>query len=129
MDEDVADRVTALLKENPGCNGVVCVPGASPWMVGYTPQLAVTVLVREQEGAAIDADLPRAIWQSLLVESQPTGQVCTGSPACMSSMYRLSIPVSAESRDMPRSSSSATVSRCHDDPVRRARQRCSITPR
>jgi membrane peptidoglycan carboxypeptidase len=64
---DVADRVTAALKEKPDCNKVACVPGASPWMVSYTPQLAVTVYVK-QAGAPIDADLPRVIWQAFLAE-------------------------------------------------------------
>jgi membrane peptidoglycan carboxypeptidase len=66
--EDVADRITALLKEKPGCDGIACVPGSQPWMVGYTPRLAVAVFVREQDGAAIDADLPRVIWHDFLAE-------------------------------------------------------------
>lgn len=44
-------------------------------MVGYTPQLAVTVLVKEkqnryeeQAGVPIDADLPRVVWQGFLAE-------------------------------------------------------------
>jgi membrane peptidoglycan carboxypeptidase len=63
---DVADRVTASLRQKPACNGEACVPGAFPWMVGYTPQLAVTVYL-EKAGAA-DADLPRVIWQEFLAE-------------------------------------------------------------
>lgn len=84
--KDVSDQLTARLKENPACNGVACTPSAyrSPtepgktlhaWMVGYTPQLAVTVLVKEQSvrweeqaGAPIDADLPRVVWQEFLAE-------------------------------------------------------------
>lgn len=62
----VADRVTAVLKEKPACNGNACVLGVPPWMVGYTPQLVVTVYL-EKAGAA-DADLPRVIWQDFLAE-------------------------------------------------------------
>jgi len=64
---DVADRVTLALKENPGCNGVACVPDAFPWAAGYTPQLAVTVLV-DQAGGDVDAGLSVAIWQELVAE-------------------------------------------------------------
>lgn len=62
----LADRVTAALKEKPACNGDACVLGVSPWMVGYTPQLAVAVYL-EKAGAG-DADLPRVIWQEFLAE-------------------------------------------------------------
>ncbi len=64
---DSADRITASLKEKPDCNGVACVPEASPWIVGYTPQLAVTVYV-EKVDAVVDADLPRVIWHEFLTE-------------------------------------------------------------
>ncbi|GAB2873367.1 hypothetical protein [Lentzea nigeriaca] len=63
---DRVDRITASLKEKPGCDGTACVPGAFPWMVGYTPKLAVTVYV-EQAGA-VDAGLPMLIWQEFLKE-------------------------------------------------------------
>jgi membrane peptidoglycan carboxypeptidase len=62
----VADRITAALKEKPVCNGVACVSGVSPWMVGYTPQLAVSVYL--EKAGADDADLPRVIWQEFLAE-------------------------------------------------------------
>lgn len=65
FDRQVADRITAQLKEKPGCNGVACVSGAHPWTVGYTPQLAVTVFVDQAE-AALDADLTRVVWQEFL---------------------------------------------------------------
>lgn len=65
--KDAADRVTSALKEKPGCNGVACVPDAFPWAVGYTPQLAVTVLV-DQTGGDVDAGLSVAIWQELVAE-------------------------------------------------------------
>jgi hypothetical protein len=64
---DVADRITLALKENPDCNGVACVPDAFPWAVGYTPQLAVTVLV-DKAGGDVDAGLSVAIWQELVAE-------------------------------------------------------------
>ncbi|MET8762071.1 hypothetical protein [Lentzea sp. NPDC004782] len=56
---DRVDRITASLKEKPGCDGTACVPDAFPWMVGYTPEFAVTVYV-EQTGV-VDAGLPRLI--------------------------------------------------------------------
>ncbi|MCP2250292.1 hypothetical protein [Lentzea aerocolonigenes] len=65
--DDVADRITLELKEKPGCNSVACVPDAFPWAVGYTPQLAVTVLV-DQAGGDVDAGLSVAIWQELVAE-------------------------------------------------------------
>jgi hypothetical protein len=65
FDRQAADRVTAQLKERPGCNGVACVPGAHQWTAGYTPQLAVTVFV-DQADAVIDADLARVVWQEFL---------------------------------------------------------------
>lgn len=64
FDEGFADRMTESLKQNPACNGVACVSGAAPWMVGYTPQLAVTMYV--QKAGAVDAGLPRVIWQEFL---------------------------------------------------------------
>ena len=71
--QEVADRITAGLKEKPGCNGIACVPGAYPWMAGYTPQLAATVFMEpftamRQDGAVsvVDADLPRVIWHEFL---------------------------------------------------------------
>jgi membrane peptidoglycan carboxypeptidase len=64
--EHVVDRITASLKEDAVCNGVPCVPYAAPWMVGYTPQLAVTVYVKKADVA--DAGLPRVIWQEFLAE-------------------------------------------------------------
>ncbi|MFI6101769.1 penicillin-binding transpeptidase domain-containing protein [Lentzea sp. NPDC051213] len=66
FDQAVADRMTAVLKEKPGCNGAACVPGAFPWTVGYTPQLAVAVFVDEAGAAIDDADLPRVVWQEFL---------------------------------------------------------------
>ncbi|MFS8100039.1 hypothetical protein LFM09_23200 [Lentzea alba] len=64
---DIADRITAGLKEKAGCNGAACVTGAYPWLAGYTPELAVTVFILEQAGAVVDdPDLPRVIWQEFL---------------------------------------------------------------
>ncbi|MEU0884987.1 hypothetical protein ABZ345_40880 [Lentzea sp. NPDC005914] len=63
---DVARQFTARLKENPACNGVACVPDAAPWMVGYMPQLAVALYVKK--AGAVDAGLPRLIWQEFLAE-------------------------------------------------------------
>ncbi|NGY59308.1 hypothetical protein G7043_10270 [Lentzea sp. NEAU-D13] len=65
FDRQVADRVTAQLKERPGCNGVACVPGAHQWTAGYTPKLAVTVFVDKADAVA-DADLARVVWQEFL---------------------------------------------------------------
>lgn len=65
--KDRAERITASLKEKPACHGVACVPEASPWMVGYTPQLVVTVYV-EKVDAVVDADLPGVIWREFLTE-------------------------------------------------------------
>lgn len=65
--KDRAERITASLKEKPACNGVACVPEASPWMVGYTPQLVVTVYV-EKVDAVVDADLPGVIWREFMTE-------------------------------------------------------------
>ncbi|WP_156213671.1 hypothetical protein [Lentzea aerocolonigenes] len=62
--EHVVDRITASLKDNAMCNGVACMPYAAPWMVGYTPQLAVTVYV--EKAGAVNAGLPRVIWQEFL---------------------------------------------------------------
>ncbi|MGW4211469.1 hypothetical protein ACWEIJ_25980 [Lentzea sp. NPDC004789] len=67
MAADAVDRVTASLKQQAGCDGVACVPDASPWMVGYTPRLAVTVHV-EKAGAEPDAGLPGVVWREFLTE-------------------------------------------------------------
>jgi membrane peptidoglycan carboxypeptidase len=71
---DVADRITARLKEKPACNGIACVP-SYPWMAGYTPQLAGTVFMEPfdemvLDGAVpvVDADLPRVVWHEFLAE-------------------------------------------------------------
>ena len=61
FDRQVADRITAQLKQQPACNGVACVPDAGQWTVGYTLNLAVTVLV---DPAA--AGLSRVVWQEFL---------------------------------------------------------------
>ncbi|MEV6243812.1 hypothetical protein [Lentzea sp. NPDC051838] len=81
---EFVDQLTARLKENPACNGIACAPSpyaAEPgkvqhaWIAGYTPQLAVTVLVKkrpqygeEQADVPVDADLPRVVWQEFLAE-------------------------------------------------------------
>ncbi|MGW6935037.1 hypothetical protein ACWGE0_33590 [Lentzea sp. NPDC054927] len=65
FDRQVADRVTARLKEKSGCNGIACVPDGRQWTAGYTPQLAVTVFV-DQAGATTDADMARVAWQEFL---------------------------------------------------------------
>jgi membrane peptidoglycan carboxypeptidase len=65
VDPAVAERITLRLKENAGCNGVACVPGAPRWAAGYTPQLAVGVFV-DEAGGAVDTGLPRSIWQEFL---------------------------------------------------------------
>ena len=62
VDRQVAERVTAQLKEEPGCGGTSCVTGAHPWTVGYTPQLAVAVFVDQTTGT----DLTRVVWQEFL---------------------------------------------------------------
>ncbi|HEX8864723.1 MAG TPA: hypothetical protein VF821_03615, partial [Lentzea sp.] len=84
--KDIADQFTARLQENPACNGVACAASSysSPsepgkiqhaWMAGYTPQLAVTVIVKsqprygeEQAGVSVDADLPGVVWREFLAE-------------------------------------------------------------
>ncbi|MFD9703551.1 hypothetical protein [Lentzea sp. NPDC059081] len=64
-DKAVAERITARLKEQNGCNGTACVPDAAPWAVSYTPALSVAVFV-DQAGGAVDAGLSRAVWQEFL---------------------------------------------------------------
>lgn len=61
LDRQVADRITAQLKQKPACNGVACVPDAGQWTVGYTLNLAVTVFVD-----SASADLSRVVWQEFL---------------------------------------------------------------
>lgn len=61
FDRQVADRITAQLKQKPACNGVACVPDAGQWTVGYTMNLAVTVFVDPAS-----ADLSRVVWQEFL---------------------------------------------------------------
>lgn len=61
LDRQAADRVTAQLKQQPGCNGVACVSDARQWTAGYTPQLAVTVFVDQA-----DAGMARVIWQEFM---------------------------------------------------------------
>ena len=58
-----------------------------------------------------------------------SGQLWTGSLAAECSRYRANIPCSAPDRLAPRPSSAWTAATCHDAPVRRLRQRCSITGR
>jgi membrane peptidoglycan carboxypeptidase len=65
---DVARQFTARLKENPACGGVACVPDVAPWMIGYTPRLAVTVYVKKADAGDVDAGLPRRIWQEFSAE-------------------------------------------------------------
>lgn len=61
FDRQVADRITAQLKQKPACNGIACVPDAGQWTVGYTLNLAVTVFVDPAS-----ADLSRVVWQDFL---------------------------------------------------------------
>ncbi|GGU46003.1 hypothetical protein GCM10010178_43200 [Lentzea flava] len=69
LGKELADQVTARLQANPVCKGVACAPSSHPthaWMAGYTPRLAVAVLVEQAGAAADDADLPGVIFQEFL---------------------------------------------------------------
>lgn len=63
--KEIADHFTGVLKQNPVCGGVACVPGSAGSMASCTPELAVAVVV-DQVGGAVDADLPRTIWRKFL---------------------------------------------------------------
>lgn len=63
------------------------------------------------------------------LSGKPTGQVCTGSPLCISSAYRRVVAPSAASRASPASSPRWYVSACQDAPFTRRLQRSSMTPR
>lgn len=60
---------------------------------------------------------------------RPTGQLCTGSPACINSAYRRVVAASAASRPSPASNPRWYVSACQDAPFTRRLQRSSMTPR
>lgn len=63
------------------------------------------------------------------LSGKPTGQLCTGSPLCISSAYRRVVAPSAASRASPASSPRWYVSACQDAPFTRRLQRSSMTPR
>ena len=77
--KEIAQQVTKVLRDDPVCGDdnpyLACRPGVWPvdgpvrhaWMLGYTPELSVSVFVGGDEaGGAVDAGLPKAVWGTFL---------------------------------------------------------------
>lgn len=82
--KDIAQQVTKVLRDDPVCGDnnpyLACRPGVWPsdgparhaWMLGYTPELSVSVFVGGDEaGGAVDAGLPKAVWGTFLEKLKP----------------------------------------------------------
>ncbi|NKE56450.1 hypothetical protein FXN61_06235 [Lentzea sp. PSKA42] len=83
--KEIANQVAQVLRDDPVCGSnpvMVCRPGVWPlddparirhaWMIGYTPELSVSVFVGGDEaGGAVDAGLPKTVWQKFQQNLQP----------------------------------------------------------
>ena len=79
-DDAVEERGRQLARQRLVPVGISRRPGAWPsdgparhaWMLGYTPELSVSVFVGGDEaGGAVDAGLPKAVWGTFLEKLKP----------------------------------------------------------
>ena len=80
--KEIANQVNEVLRNDPVCGNdlwMACRPGVWPvgdpvqvrhaWFAGATPELSVAVFAGE--AGAVDAGLPKAVWEMFLQKLRP----------------------------------------------------------